>query len=57
MFENGVLRKLFDPKREAVAGAWRKLNITQLHGFYNSLNIICMIKLRKKRRIEHATRM
>jgi hypothetical protein len=57
MLENRVIRKVFDPKLEAVAGAWRKLNIKQLHGFYHSPNIISMIKLRKMRWTEHVTRM
>jgi hypothetical protein len=57
MFENRVLRKVFDPKREAVAGAWRKLIIKQLNCFYSSPKIICMIKLRKMRWKEHVTRM
>lgn len=57
MLENRVLRKAFDPKREAVAGAWRKMNIKQLHGSYHSPNIICMIKLKKMRWTEHVTSM
>jgi hypothetical protein len=55
MLENRVLRKVFALKREAVAGAWRKMNIKQLHGSYHSPNIICMIKLRQMRWTERVT--
>ena len=57
MFENRVIRKVYDPRREAVTGVWRKLNIKQLHGFDHSPNVIFMIKLRKMRGTEHVTRM
>jgi hypothetical protein len=30
MFENRVLRRIFGPKRDEVAGGWRKLHNEQL---------------------------
>lgn len=53
-----MLRKVFDPKREVVAGTWRELNSKQLHGFHHTRNIIGMIKLKKKMRwSEHVANM
>jgi hypothetical protein len=34
VFENMVLRRTFGPKREEVAGGWRKLHNEELHNFY-----------------------
>jgi hypothetical protein len=44
VFENGVLRRIFGPKRDEVAGDWRKLHNEELHNLYSSPNIIRMIK-------------
>jgi hypothetical protein len=44
VFENRVLRRIFGPKKEDVAGEWRKLHNEELHKVYFSLNIIRMIK-------------
>jgi hypothetical protein len=44
MFENKVLRKIFGPKRNEVAGGWRKLHNAELHNLYSSPSIIRMIK-------------
>jgi hypothetical protein len=32
--ENRVLRRIFGPKREEVAGGWRRLHNEELHNFY-----------------------
>jgi hypothetical protein len=40
VFENRVLRRLFGPKREEVAGGWRRLHNEELHNLYASPNII-----------------
>jgi hypothetical protein len=29
--ENGVLRRIFEPKREEVVGGWRRLHNEELH--------------------------
>jgi hypothetical protein len=34
MFENGVLRRMFEPKTEEVAGEWRRLHNEELHDLY-----------------------
>jgi hypothetical protein len=45
--ENTVLRRIFAPKREEVAGGWRRLHNEELHNFHASPNtIIRGIKLR-----------
>jgi hypothetical protein len=38
--ENRVLRRMFGPKREEVAGGWRRLQIEELHNLYTSENIV-----------------
>jgi hypothetical protein len=39
-----MLRRIFEPKREEVAGGWRRLHNEELHNFYASPNIIRVIK-------------
>jgi hypothetical protein len=48
VFENKVLR-MFGPKREEMAGCWRRLHNEELHDLYTSPNIIKVIKLRRMR--------
>jgi hypothetical protein len=36
VFENRVLRGIFEPKRDEVTGDWRKLHNEELHGLYSS---------------------
>jgi hypothetical protein len=40
VFESRVLRSIFEPKRDEVAGEWRKLYSEELHILYSSPNII-----------------
>jgi hypothetical protein len=40
VFKNGMLRRIFGPKRDEVIGGWRKLHNEELHNFYSSPNII-----------------
>ena len=49
MFENGVLRRAFWPKRDEVTGEWRKLHNEELNVLYSSQNIIRLIKSRRMR--------
>jgi hypothetical protein len=42
-----VLRRILGPKREEVAGGWRRLHNEELHNLYSSPNIISMIKFRR----------
>jgi hypothetical protein len=44
LFENRVLGRIFGIEREEVAGGWRRLHNEELHDFYNSPNIIMVIK-------------
>jgi hypothetical protein len=47
VFENGVLRRIFGPKKGEMMGGWRKLHNEELHNLYCSTNIIRMIKSRR----------
>jgi hypothetical protein len=47
MFENRVLRRIFDPKRDDVTGDLRKLHNEELHQLYSLPNIIRMMKSRR----------
>jgi hypothetical protein len=49
VFENRVLRRIFGPKREEVAGGWGRLHNEELHNLYASPNIIRVIKSRRMR--------
>jgi hypothetical protein len=44
MFENSVLRRIFGPRWDEVAGGWRKLHNEELHNLYSSPSTIRMIK-------------
>jgi hypothetical protein len=44
VFENRVLKRILTPKREEVAGGWRKLHNEEPHDVYSSPNIIRVIK-------------
>jgi hypothetical protein len=54
VFENGVLRRIFGPKREE-DGSWRKLHNDEIYSLYSSPNR--MIKRRKMRWAGHVARM
>jgi hypothetical protein len=43
VFENRVLRRIFVPKREEVAGDWKRLYNEELHNLY-TLYVIGVIK-------------
>jgi hypothetical protein len=42
MFENRLLRRIFEPKRQEVTGGWRNLH-KEHHHVYSSPNIIIRI--------------
>jgi hypothetical protein len=57
VFENRVLRRIFDLTIDEVTGDWRKLRNQELHNSYSSPNIIRMIKSRRMRWAGHVARM
>ena len=57
VFENGVLRRIFGPKRDEVTGEWRKLHKEELKGLYSSPNIVRVIKSRRMRWAGHVACM
>jgi hypothetical protein len=57
MFENKVLRRIFESKRDEVTGDWRKLHNEELHNLFSSLSIIRVIKSRRIRWAGHVARI
>jgi hypothetical protein len=57
VFEKRVLRRIFGPKRDEVAGEWRKLHNKELHDLYSSPSIIRKIKSRRIRWVGYVARM
>jgi hypothetical protein len=48
VFENRVLRRIFRPKRDDVAGEWRKLHNEELRDVYSSPSIVRIMKSRMR---------
>jgi hypothetical protein len=48
-----MLRRIFWPERDEVAGEWRRLHNEKLHALYSSPNILWVIKSRRMRRAGH----
>ena len=57
MFEKRVLRRVFEPKRDEVAGEWRKLHNEELSDLYSLPNIVWVVKSRRMRWAAHVARM
>jgi hypothetical protein len=57
VFENRVLRRIFEPKRDEVTGEWRKLHNKELCDLYSLPSIIRIIKSRRMRWEGHVARM
>jgi hypothetical protein len=57
VFQNRVLRTIFGPKREEVAGGWRRLHNEELHKLYAKSNIIMRIKSSKVRLARYVVRI
>jgi hypothetical protein len=52
-----VLRRIFEPKREKVAGGWRRLHNEGLHNLYTSSYVIRVTKSRRMRWVGHVACM
>ena len=57
MFENRVLRRVFERKRDEETGEWRKLHNEELNDLYSLPNIVRVIKSRRMRWAGHVSRM
>jgi hypothetical protein len=57
VFENRVLRRIFEPKRDEVTGEWRKLHNEELNDLYCSPKIVRVKKKKKMRWAGHVARM
>jgi hypothetical protein len=53
VFENKILKNIFEPKREEITESWRKLHKQELHNSYSSPIIIQVIKSRSMKREWH----
>jgi hypothetical protein len=49
VFENRVLGRTYEPKRDKATGKWRKLPNEELNDLYSSLDIMQVIKSRRMR--------
>jgi len=57
VFENMVLRRIFEPRRDEVTGEWRILHNEELNDLYSSPNIVRVIKSRRIRWAGYVARM
>jgi hypothetical protein len=57
VFENRVLRRIFGPKRNEVAGKLGKLHNEELHNLYSSPDIIRQVKSKRMWWKGHVARM
>ena len=57
VFEDIVLRRIFEPKRDGVTGEWKKLHTEELNDLYCSHNIVRVIKSRRMSRAGHIAHM
>jgi hypothetical protein len=57
VYENRVLRRVFGPKRDEVAGERRKLHNEELNDLYSLPNILRVVKSRRMRWAGHVALM
>jgi hypothetical protein len=57
VFQNRVLRRMFESRRNDVTRDWNKLSNEELHSLYSSPNIIRQLKSRRVRWAGHVARM
>jgi hypothetical protein len=53
VFEDTVLRKISEPKKDKIIGGWKKLPAEELLNFYSSPNKIRMMNSRRMRLARH----
>jgi hypothetical protein len=51
VFENRVLRRMFEPRRAQVRGGWRKLHIEELHKLYEYTSSRMIIRMTESSRM------
>jgi len=56
VFENRMLRRVFEPKRDEVTGEWRKLHNEELKDLYSLPKIVRVVKSRRMRWAGHVAR-
>ena len=52
-----MLRRIFGPRKEEIAGEWRRLHNEELNDLYTSPNIVRVIKWRRMRWAGHVAHM
>ena len=57
VFENRVLSRIFQPKRDEVTREWRKLHNEELNYLYSSPSVVRVIKSRRMRWVGHVARV
>jgi hypothetical protein len=57
VFENRVLRRIFEPKRDEIKGEWRKLHNEELNDLCSSPKFFRAIKSRRMRWVGPVARM
>jgi len=57
VFENMVLRRIFEPRRDELTGEWSRLHNEELNDLYCSSDIVRVIKSRRMRWAGHVARM
>jgi hypothetical protein len=54
--ENMMLRRIFEPRRNEIAGDWKRLHNEELNDLYSSPNFVRVIKSRRMRWAGHVAR-
>jgi len=57
VFENRVLRRVFESKRDEVTGEWRKLHNEEIRDLCSLPNIVRVVKSRRIRWTRHVARV
>jgi hypothetical protein len=57
VFENRVLKRIFEPKRDEMTCSYRKPHNEELNDLYSSSNIVRVIESRRMRCTGHVARM